>query len=185
MQVSEALLNRRTIRKFMQTPVTEDDLKRLVNYARLAPFAANVQGLKYKIATDREVTDKIFNNVKWAGYLEKGAPRPDERPTAYIVVLGDTTIKDSFEADAGAAVMSIVLGAWEMGIGACWMGAIRRKNISEILDLPSRYSLLYVVALGYSAEASKECAYRKSPKYFYDKDNVLNVPKRSLKEIIV
>ena len=185
MNVSEALLSRRTIRKFKQEPIKEEDLKTLVNYARLAPFAANVQALKYKIVTDTGLTDKIFNNVKWAGYIQKGTPLPDERPPAYIAVLGDTTIKDSFETDAGAAITAMLLGAWEMGIGACWMGAIRRSDISAILNLPSQYSLLYIIALGYSAQESKECVYNNSPKYYYDENNVLNVPKLSLEDIII
>lgn len=185
MDVSEALLNRRTIRKFKQIPIEEEKLKALINYARLAPFAANIQGLKYKIITTPALTDKIFNNVKWAGYLPKASPLPDERPPAYIAVLGDTKIKDSFETDAGAAVASIILGAWEMGIGSCWMGAIRRNDISAILKLPPEYSLLYVIALGYPAQDSKECEYKGSPKYFYDDNNVLNVPKLSLDDIII
>lgn len=185
MNVSEALVNRRTIRKFKQDPIKEEQLKEIINYARLAPFAANVQALKYKIVTVPELTGKIFNNVKWAGYIPKGAPLPDERPPAYIAVLGDTTIKDSFETDAGAAITAMLLGAWEMGIGGCWMGAIRRKDISSILNLPQEYSLLYMVALGYSAQESKECEYTNSPKYFYDENKVLNVPKLSLDDIII
>lgn len=185
MNVSEALIGRRTIRKFKQTPIEEDKLKAIINYARLAPFAANVQGLKYKIITDKKMTDRIFNHVKWAGYLPKASPLPDERPPAYIAVLGDTAVKDSFETDAGAAITAMLLGAWEMGIGGCWMGAIRRRDISALLKLPEQYNLLYVVALGYSAQESKECEYRDNPKYFYDDNNVLNVPKLSLDSIII
>lgn len=185
MEVSEALINRRTIRKFSRIPVSKKYLKELVNYARLAPFAANVQGLRYKIITDKELTDKIFPNVKWAGYLPKETPAPDERPPAYIAVLGDTTVKENFETDAGAAVMSIILGALDFGLGACWLGAIRRKDISAILKLDKKYSLLYLIALGYPAQESKECEYKKDPKYFYDENNVLNVPKLSLDDIII
>ncbi len=185
MEVSEALLKRRTIRKFSQIPVSTKQLKSLVNYARLAPFAANVQGLRYKIITDRELGDKIFNNIKWAGYLPKGTPATDERPPAYIAVIGDTSVKDSFETDAGAAVMSIILGALDYGLGACWLGAIRRKNISEFLGLEPKHSLLYMIALGYPAQESKECPYKNNPKYFYDENGVLNVPKLSLDDIII
>ena len=99
MNVSEALINRRTIRKFKQEPIKEEQLKEIINYARLAPFAANVQALKYKIITDTELTDKIFNNVKWAGYIPKGSPLPDERPPAYIYYGGNNYEKDQHEED--------------------------------------------------------------------------------------
>lgn len=185
MKVSTALLERRTIRKFKQLPVDDEMLLDLINYARLAPFAGNVQALKYKIITDPILRDKIFNNVKWAGYLPKGTPLPDERPPAFIAVLGDTKIKESFETDAGAAITSILLGATDMGLGCCWMGAIKRSTISSILELPSHLSLLYVIAIGYPAEESRECEYKEDPKYYYNEEKVLQVPKLSVEDILL
>lgn len=185
MEVKDALLKRRTIRKFKQTPILENTLKELVNYARLAPFAANVQALKYKIITEKALCDKIFDNVKWAGYLPDGAPKEGEKPVSYIAVLGDTSIKQNFETDAGTAIFSIILGAWGMGIGSCFMGAIDRKNIAKILELEEKYSLLYIIALGYPLEESKECKYIDNPKYYYDEIGTLNVPKLSLEDIII
>lgn len=185
MKVSNALLKRRTIRKFKQLPIDKEMLMSLINYARLAPFAGNVQALKYKLITDTETRDKVFNNVKWAGYLPKGTPLPDERPPAFIAVLGDKNIKDTFETDAGAAITSILIGAMDMGLGCCWMGAIRRDAISKILDLPPNLSLLYVIAVGYPAEESEECKYEKDQKYYYNDKKVLQVPKLSVKDILI
>ena len=185
MKISTALLERRTIRKFKQLPVDNEMLLELVNYARLAPFAGNIQALKYKIITEETLRDKIFNNVKWAGYLPKGTPLPDERPPAFIAVLGDTSIKQNFETDAGTAIMSILLGAEDMGLGCCWMGAINRGSISTILELPPHLSLLYVIAVGHPAEKSQECEYKKDQKYYYNEDKVLQVPKLSVKDILI
>lgn len=185
MKVSTALLKRRTIRKFKQLPVDNEMLLELINYARLAPFAGNVQALKYKIITDDNTRDQIFNNVKWAGYLPKGTPLPDERPPVFIAVLGDTKIKNNFETDAGAAITSILLGSMEMGLGCCWMGAINRGTISTILELPPHLSLLYVIAVGYPAEESEECKYETDQKYYYNEKKVLQVPKLSVKDILI
>lgn len=185
MKVSEALTNRRTMRKFKSTPIEYENLKTLINYARLAPFAANIQALKYKIVTGDDICAQIFQHIRWAGYLPDGAPKDGEKPTAYIAVLGDTEIKKNFETDAGAAIQSILLGAWEMGIGACWMGAIDRPEISELLNIPEKFSLLYIITLGYADEKSHECEYSGSPKYYYDENKVLNVPKLSLEDIIL
>ena len=185
MNVCDALKNRRTIRKFKNIPIEREKLKELVNYARLAPFAANIQALKYKIVTDENTCSEIFSHVHWAGYLPDGAPKEGHKPTAYIAVLGDTEIKKNFETDAGTAVQSILLGAWEMGIGTCWMGAIDRPQISELLKLSEKFSLLYIIALGYADEESRESKYCGSPKYFYDESGTLNVPKLSLDDIIL
>lgn len=185
MEVSEALVTRRTIRKFNQNSIAKRKLTTLINYARLAPFAGNIQALKYSIVNDPETCDKIFPNLKWAGYLSNGAPEKEFRPTAYIAVLGDTSIKDSFETDAGSAILSILLGAHDMGLGACWLGSINRTQIKNILKIPEQYSLLYVIALGYPAEKSRTCSPKKGFKYFYDICRILNVPKRDLKDIII
>ncbi len=185
MNVSEALLNRRTIRKFEQKPIAKKKLKHLINYARLAPFAANVQALRYKIINDKSMCEKIFPYLKWAGYLEKGAPEKEFRPTAYIAVLGDTTVKENFETDAGAAITAILLGAYDFGLGACWIGSVKKKETSKLLKLSDKHELLYIIALGYPAEASKECRFRQNQKYFYDKDGILNVPKLSLEDVII
>ena len=186
MNVSEALKNRRTIRKFNQKPLPEKDVLELVEYARLCAYPANLQPLKFAVIQDKEVCDKIFPNTKWAGYLPDGTPKENERPTAYIAVLGDKTIKDSFEVESGAAVTSMMLGALEKGIASCWIGALTREPIMDILSLDQeRFSLLYLLALGYPAQESTICEFSGSIKYFEDENKKINVPKRSFEEILI
>jgi nitroreductase len=67
MNVSEALLQRRTIRKFTQEALNTDDLRKLLEYARLAAYPANLQPLKFAVIQDKETVDKIFPLTKWAG----------------------------------------------------------------------------------------------------------------------
>ncbi|MBQ7097037.1 MAG: nitroreductase family protein [Clostridia bacterium] len=187
MDVKTALLERRTIRKFTQTPILEQDLTDLIEYARLAAYPANLQPLKFAIITENELCNKVFDNTKWAGYLPDGTPKEAERPTAFIAVLGDTEIKNSFEVEAGAAVTSMMLGALEKGIGSCWIGALNKKNIMEALELDEeKYNLLYVLALGYPAQESQACPMQdNNVKYFLDENNKLNVPKRSMNEVLL
>lgn len=179
---------RRTIRKYTQKPIDMDILKKFVDMARLAPSGANLQPIKYKIVNDKETVDKIFDCVKWAAYIApNGTPSESERPTAFIAVYGDTEIKQSgFDTDAGAAVQTILLAAEEKGIGTCWMGAIDRPRICSILGTSERYVLNTVIALGYKDEESQVVDMKDNDvKYFKDKDNVLNVPKRTLNEILL
>ncbi len=187
MDVKTALLERRTIRKFTQTPIEKQDLLDLVEYARIAAYPANLQPLKFAIISEKELCDKVFENTKWAGYLPDGTPKETERPTAFIAVLGDLEIKKTFEVEAGAAVTSMMLGALDKGIASCWIGALTKNNIMDVLELSEeRYSLLYVLALGYPAQESQICEMRDNDvKYFIDDNNKLNVPKRSMDEILV
>lgn len=186
MNVREAIENRRTIRKFKQTQIDEADLHELIDCARLAAYGANLQPLKFKTITEQ--TEKIFSHIKWAGYLTDGAPKDGEKPTAYIAVMGDTDIKKNaeFETDAGAAVTTMMLRATELNLGTCWLGAINREKISEILNLPGNLKLLYLLAVGVPAQESRICEMKDNDvKYFMDENNVLNVPKRALTDIVV
>ena len=187
MDVKTALLKRRTIRKFTQEQIQKQDLLDLVEYARLAAYPANLQPLKFAIISSKEICDKIFPSTKWAGYLENGTPGPDERPTAYIAVLGDNSIKKSFEVESGAAVTTMILGALDKGIASCWIGALEKISIMKTLNLnEENFSLLYLLALGYPAQESQICEIKDNNiKYFIEKNNKLNVPKRSLEEILL
>lgn len=186
MNVSEALKTRRTIRKFTQDPLPKENILELVEYARLCAYPANLQPLKFAVIQEKDLCDRIFPNTKWAGYLADGTPKENERPTAYIAILGDKTIKDSFEVEAGTAVTSMMLGALEKGIASCWIGALTREPIIDILSLDKeRFSLLYLLALGYPAQESQICEFGGSIKYFEDKNKKINVPKRSLDEILI
>ena len=188
MNVKEAIFARRTIRKFTREKVTEEQLLTLIDCARVAAYGANMQPLKFRPVTDDGELDSVFPHIKWAGYLKDGAPKDGERPTAYIAVYGDLNIRanGAFETDAGAAVTNMMLEAVELGLATCWLGAINREKISEILGAPENLTLLYLLAVGHPAQESRIIDMRGGDvKYFIDSDNAVNVPKRSLEEILI
>lgn len=188
MNIKEAIMKRRTIRKFTQEKISEDKLIELIDCARVAAYGANMQPLKFRIITDDNELSSIFPMTKWAGYLSDGTPKEDERPTAYIVILGDRDIKSNgaFEVEAGAAVTTMMLEAVEMGLATCWLGAIDRENIKNSLEIPKNFDVLYLLALGYPKQESKMCDMKDNDvKYFLDENAVINVPKRSLEDVIV
>ncbi len=187
MDVKTALRERRTIRKFTKQPIPRQDLIDLVDYARLAAYPGNNQSLRFAIIDEKALVDAVFVNTKWAGYLADGTPKDDERPTAFIAVLGDNSIKKTFEVEAGAAVTSMMLGAFDKGIASCWIGSLNRTEVMNVLGISKeKYSLVYVLALGYPAQKSRVCQMQDGDiKYFLDEENVLNVPKHSLDEVII
>ena len=78
----------------------------------------------------------------------------------------------------------MMLAAEEMGLATCWLGAIDRDKIKEMLK--TDYQVLYLLAVGYPAQKSKIIDIEDgSIKYFEDENGVINVPKRSLDEINV
>jgi len=186
LSIYRRIIERRTVRRFRQEKIQRALLEKLVNAARHAPSGANLQPLKYRIVDDEKV-NRIVENVKWAAYLaEHGAPKEDQNPVAFIVVLVDTEIKKShYEWDEGAAIQNILLVADEEGIGSCWIGSVDREAVRSILNISERYIISSIIALGYKAETPVSEDENGSIKYYRDDNGTLHVPKRKLSDIII
>ena len=185
MNVYDAILSRRSIRRFQQKLIDIEVLKKLVNAARVSPSAANLQPLEFFVVTEKRLCSKIFDTIGWAGYIKPTwKPDEDERPTAYIVILVKDINDKYYQRDVGLASGSIVLAAEEEHIGSCILCKIRKDRIREILEIPDSLHVDSVVALGYKAEHVVVEDLKESVEYWRDKDEVLHVPKRRLGDII-
>lgn len=185
--LKDLLAKNRSFRRFYQEPpVVRADLEDLVDLTRLAPSGGNLQALKYHLATDAATNAKIFPCLRWAGYLKDWSPAENERPTAYIVILRDNEITTNFLVDHGIASQVIRLGAIEKGIGSCVVGTIERTRLRAALEIPARYEILVVVALGRPSEQVVVEDVREGDiKYWRDDKGVLHVPKRATKDLLV
>ncbi|MBN2430177.1 MAG: nitroreductase family protein [Acidobacteria bacterium] len=179
----------RSYRRFDEAQkITADTLRELVDLARLSPSSANIQPLKYYLACDPHANDVIFRHLSWAGYLKDWpGPAEGERPTAYIVILGDRQLARSFRVDQGIAAQSIMLGAAEKGLGGCIMGSVNRVGLQRDLSLPDSFEILLVVALGKPSEAVRleTMGPDGSIRYWRSEDGMHHVPKRKLEDIIL
>ncbi len=179
----------RSYRRFYQdVPVAPETLRELVDLARLSATGSNLQPLKYVLSCDPEVNARIFPCTRWAGYLKDwDGPEAGERPAAYVVVLGDTEVRKSFGCDHGIAAQSIMLGAAERDLGGCMIGSIDRAGLRQALDIPERYEILLVLALGKPKETVvlEDVGPAGDIKYYRDEEGVHHVPKRSLDELVL
>ncbi|MHC4510463.1 MAG: nitroreductase family protein [Planctomycetota bacterium] len=187
--IRDLILKNRTYRRFQQDVAVErETLRELVDLARLSASAANMQPLKYILSCEPDRNAVIFRHVGWAGYLRDWpGPAEGERPSAYIIILGDTQISEFTDCDHGIAAQSILLGAAEKGLGGCMIGTVRRKQLCEALDIPSRYKILLVIAIGKPAESVtlETVGPDGCIEYWRDADGVHHVPKRPLDELIL
>lgn len=187
--IADLVRKNRSYRRFYQEiSIERETLKELVDLTRYCASAANLQPLKYILCCDPEKNALVFKHLGWAGYLKdwKGPPQ-GERPSAYIIVLGDTTIAKSFGCDHGIASQTILLGAIEKGLGGCMIGSIKRKEFRNTLAIPGHLEILLVLALGQPRETVviETVGPDGDIKYWRDGQDVHHVPKRSLDEIIV
>jgi len=185
----DSIIKNRSYRRFYQEFAIEHQaLRELIDLARLSASAANLQPLKYLLICEPEKNALVFPHLGWAGYLKDWpGPVEGERPSAYIIILGDTEISRSFGCDHGIAAQSILLGATEKGLGGCMIGTVQRQELRKALDIPAHYEILLVLALGKPKE--KVVIEHVGPKdkieYWRDAEGVHYVPKRSLDEIII
>ncbi|OGJ84885.1 MAG: nitroreductase [Candidatus Raymondbacteria bacterium RifOxyC12_full_50_8] len=179
----------RSFRRFDQfRRIDTSVLKELVDCARLSPTGGNMQPLKFIIVNDPTMNSALFPALAWAGYLKEwNGPAEGQRPTAYIVILGDSAIRKDFGCDHGIAAQSIMLAAAEKGIGGCMIGSIKRELLRQMLAFDERFETLLVCALGYPAETVvlEEINGQDSIKYYRDAADAHHVPKRALDSVIV
>ncbi len=130
---------------------------------------------------------RVFPAVIWAAYLKDwDGPVQGERPSGYIIVLGDKSISEGFGVDPGIAAQSIMLGATEAGLGGCMIASIRRDILREGLKIPERFEILLILALGEPVEnVIIEEMKEGDVKYWRDQLANHHVPKRSLEELII
>ena len=187
--IRDIILKNRSYRRFYQeVDIKLETLRELVDLARLSAAAANMQPLKYILSCQPQRNALIFPHLGWARYLT-GWPGPceGERPSAYIIILGDTEISRSFGCDHGIAAQSILLGATEKGLGGCMIASIEKEGLRKTLEIPPRYELLLVLALGKPKETVviETVGTSGDIKYWRDSKDVHHVPKRPLDDIII
>ncbi|MBI2850319.1 MAG: nitroreductase family protein [Chloroflexi bacterium] len=182
------VLQNRSYRKFHQDiAIAKETLRELVDLARCSASGGNRQPLKYIISCEPDRNDLIFWHIYLARRVrEERYPPEGGRPTAYIVILGDKEIRETFTPDHGIAAQTIMLGASERGLGGCMVGTIKREELAQALEIPPRYQILLVLALGKPDEnVVLEDVNSDGKTMFYWDGDVRHVPKRPLDDIIV
>jgi len=184
--IYERIINRRTIRKFTQQPVSREILTKCVDAARMSPSGSNLQPLKYIVVDNTQLLPEVFSTLTWARRIPGYKHAPNEVPTAYIVILLDTKIKEQPGNDVGIAAMSICLVAFDEGVASCMLGSVERDKLRKILKVPEFLQIQLVVALGYPLERSMAVEMKENDtKHWFDANGILNVPKRKLDDIVV
>ena len=149
MEFFDCVFNRRTARRFLQDPVSKEDLHKMVDAARYAPTGYNNQSIRYIVISSPE---KVAEAFQFTGWLT-GRPSEDEKPAAYIAVLQDTSISKN-RCDPPCAVYAIQLAAHALGYGSCWHGRRDNPEFKEFLGVAEHIEPQVLVSIGKSAETA-------------------------------
>lgn len=147
----DAILGRRSIRKYTDRPVTDDSLEGLLRAAMAAPSARNQQPWHFVVIRDRGVLERIATEIDTAAMAGRA-------PVA-IAVCADLSLEKSpgyWVQDCAAATENILIAANSAGLGAVWCGIHPRESrvasIRSILSLPENVMPLSLIVVGYPAE---------------------------------
>lgn len=187
--IADLVKKNRTYRRYVEAEgVLKQQLMSWVDLARITSSGMNKQPLKYYLSWEEGTNNLIFPHLRWAGYLKDWeGPVKGERPAAYVVMLGDTTISNQYWWDHGLAAQTMLLAAVEEGYGGCMFGSIDRPALADALSLDPKYEILMVIALGKPLEqvVLEPLKPDGDIRYYRDNQQVHHVPKRALKDIIV
>lgn len=182
----------RSVRVFNEEKtISEETMRRIVDCARIAPSAGNLQSLKYRICFKHDEVKSVFALTRWAGYLPNVKLPPDgHAPTAFTVIYHDNSVcrKSAFTAiDVGIAAQTINLAARDEGLSTCMIGSFDKDGLNELFGNDDSLESQLVIAIGEPLEYPilTDLDNSGSIKYYRDESNRHFVPKRSLEEILL
>ncbi len=170
----EIIQKRRSIRNFKNKPVDDTAIRSIVDAARLSPSACNAQPWRFIAVTEKSLLEDLVNRGMGGAVPNKWAS------SAPVIIIGCAVLNlmthylgeavkgiQYHQIDMGISMEHMVLRATEMGLGTCWIGWFREKNIRKILNIPKDWKIISLIALGYPQNESTTTSSR------FDLDEIL------------
>lgn len=154
MDVLEAIKGRRSIRAFKNVDVSEETVERLIDAARWAPSAGNIQPWEFIVVRTHEIKRKLAEAALGQSFIE-------EAPVVIVACANEVRSVQGYGMrgktlyciqDTAAAIQNIHLAAYAMGLGTCWVGAFREEEAVKVLKTPAGIRPVAIIPVGYPAE---------------------------------
>jgi nitroreductase len=142
----EALLDfikeRRSIRAFQDKQIPEKEIEMILEAGRWAPSASNRQPWEFIVIKDKDILKKIARVTGYGWFI-------GEASFAVAIVGKPRRSQNWYVVDTSLVSMNMMLMAWSLGIGTCWIGSMNKERAKELLDLRRMDYLLTVLPFGY------------------------------------
>lgn len=162
--IMELIKKRRSVRNYLDKPVEDEKIEKIIEAARLAPSACNTQCWRFVIVKDKDIREQV---------IEKGlggivVPNRWAKTAPVIIVacadLNFMTHKvgagvkgiNYYLLDMGIAVEHLVLMAAELGLGTCWIGWFNERQVRNIVKIPRTIKIVALITLGYPKDGLEE-----------------------------
>jgi nitroreductase len=155
MELSEAISKRRSVRSYKKQDLPQGTVEKLLDAARQAPSAGNVQPWEFVVLS----TQKTKTDISFAAYGQKSL---QEASVVIVVCADEKRAAEAYGArgktlycfqDTAAAIQNILLTACSMGLGTCWMGAFKEDEVRKVINAPPHMRPVALIPVGYPNEA--------------------------------
>jgi nitroreductase len=150
----EAIKQRRSIRAYTTEDVPDEEVKKLIEAARWAPSAGNIQPWRFVIVRDAKIRQKLAEAALNQTFIE-------EAPVVIVVCADEARSSRGYGnrgatlyclQDTAAATQNILLAAHALGLGTCWVGAFREELVKKALNAPINIRPVAIIPVGHAAE---------------------------------
>ncbi|MFC1600581.1 nitroreductase family protein [Patescibacteria group bacterium] len=157
MEIFEVIKKRHCVRKFKNRDVSDELIERILDAARMAPSAGNLQSWYFVVVRDDDTKKKLMKAAVFQKFIAK----------APVVIVSCANTRRSSLAygkrgrdlysvqDATIATQNMFLAVTALGLGACWVGAFRESRVQEFLSLKKHIRPIAIMPIGYSAQKYK------------------------------
>lgn len=146
MSFIDTILTRRSIRRYEKQDIPKDVLDKILEAGRQAPSAGNKQPWHFIVLSDYDIKEKLSHG-KWNTFVKDSA----------VTIVGCGYIGDEYgrkwsTVDISIALQNMVIAAWGLGIGSCWIGDFKEAEVKRLLNIPEDRKVIALVTFGYPAE---------------------------------
>lgn len=152
MNVIDAIKKRKSVRNFLKDPVENEKLLKILDAARLAPSAFNLQEWRFIVVRMNQTKEMLIKTAKVPAFIA-------DAPVVLIACAKPESCtmhygQPCYPVDVAIALDHITLAAVEYGLGSCWIGIYDEKKVKEILGIPENVRVIAVMPLGYPSDES-------------------------------
>jgi nitroreductase len=151
MDVFTAISERSSVRAYKATDVEKEKLRKILEAARLSPSASNRQEWKFIVVKSKETKKKLAKAAFGQSFI-------GEAPVVIVACGTDSKAimacgQPAYTVDVSIACAFIILQAYELGLGTCWIGAFKEDETKKILSIPEHVRVVAVIPVGYPNQA--------------------------------
>ncbi len=146
MSLLDLILTRRSIRRYESKDLPEEVMRQIFEAGRQAPSSGNMQAIRFVVVKTADKKNELSAGI--FAHFVRDAP---------VVIVGcsnkEYVLTEKWAAaDAVIAMENMVIAAWSLGVGSCWIGSFNEENVKRLLKIPDEWTVVALLTFGYPAE---------------------------------